>query len=143
MMPYAEYAENEVLHQDPVELVRLLYVKAIQKLAEASEHLAAGRIQERAGALAHACEIVLELQASIDRDRGGDIGLRLAQIYDYVLVRLNEANAEQAAAPIDECRQLLETVLKGWAEAADEAKRAHQAETEPAEAVAAGHAWTL
>jgi len=139
------YVENEVLNQDPVELVRLLYTKAIVKLGEASEHLAAGRIPERSAALAHASEILVELQGSIDREKGGEIGLRLAQLYDYMLTRLIDANAEQQAEPIEECKRLLEVVLEGWTEAA---AAAHPTESDTPEeaaaaAEAAGHAWTL
>lgn len=143
---YSEpYAENEVLHQDPVELVRLLYVKAIVKLGEASKHLAAGRIPERSAALAHASEILVELQGSLDREKGGDIGLQLAQLYDYMLTRLIEANGEQTAEPIEECKHLLEVVLEGWQEAAASShpKEVDTPEEDMAAAEAAGHAWTL
>lgn len=143
---YSEsYVENEVLHQDPVELVRLLYTKAIVKLQEASSHLAESRIPERSAAVAHASEILVELQGSIDREQGGEIGLHLAQLYDYMLTRLTEANAKQQAEPIDECRRLLETVLEGWTEAAaaQQPSQGESPEADMALAESAGHAWTL
>jgi len=135
------YLENDVLHQDPVELIRMLYTKAVVKLGEAADHLAAGRIAERSAAVAHASEILIELQGSVDREKGGDIALRLAQLYDYMLTRLIEANAKQEAEPILECRGLLETLLEGWSEAA---ASLHPRESKgEAVAEAAGHAWTL
>ena len=78
---YAEaYVQNDVHHQDPVELVRLLNSKAIAKLGEALDHLAAGRIPERSMAVAHASSVILELQGSLDAERGGEIAASLARL---------------------------------------------------------------
>jgi len=143
---YSEsYFENDVLHQEPVELIRMLYTKAVVKLGEAAEHLAAGRIAERSNAIGHASEILVELQSSIDREKGQDIGLRLAQLYDYMLARLAEANAKQEAEPILECRALLETILQGWSEAAAELRPQREEPSDEAVQTTgeAGHAWTL
>ena len=70
---YAEsYVENDVLNQDPVELVRLLYSKAIERVREARGHLEAGRIPQRAETIAHVMEIILELQATLNLEEGGE-----------------------------------------------------------------------
>lgn len=145
---YAEaYVQNDVHHQDPVELVRLLYSKAIAKLGEALGHLAAGRIPERSMAVAHASSVILELQGSLDAEHGGEIAASLARLYDYMQERLALANAQQLSEPLEECRDLLSTLLEGWRacntelEAEPEAGAAPPA-VEP-EAADAGRAWTL
>lgn len=110
------YVENEVLADDPVELVRLLYAKAIEKLHEAEERLASSDIPGRARAIAHASEIVVELQASLDFERGSEIAVNLARLYDYVQERLAEANGRQQKKPLVEARRLLTTLYEGWQE---------------------------
>jgi len=139
------YAENDILHQDPVEITCLLYAKAIQKLNLAKEHLAAEHIEERSSAIAHAMEIILELQGTLDGEKGGVLAADLARLYDYVQERLIEANARQTAAPLDEAIQLLSTLYDGWKQCRSQTAP----EAMPAAEVAAANpsetdrAWTL
>jgi len=144
---YAEsYVENDVLNQDPVELVRLLYSKAIERVRDARGHLEAGKIPERAEAIAHVMEIVLELQASLNLDEGGEIAKNLAKLYDYIQERLAEANGQQEAAPLEEVEGLLGILYEGWSECRDNPTAELAAEAVVvAEGAAAGgpRAWTL
>ena len=110
------YVHGALETQDPVDLVCLLYGKAIEKLKAAREHLERGEIAERARAIGHASQVVLELQGSLDGERGGPLAVELARLYDYIQERLVEANARQQREPIDECLRLLETVYLGWLE---------------------------
>ncbi|MBI1354005.1 MAG: flagellar export chaperone FliS [Acidobacteria bacterium] len=111
-----DYVQNSVETQDPVELVCLLYAKAIEKLKAAREHLARHEIAPRAQAIAHVSQILVELQTSLDAERGGSIAVELARLYDYIQERLVEANAQQQDAPLEESLRLLETVYAGWLE---------------------------
>lgn len=138
------YVENDVLNQDPVELVRLLYSKAIEKLIRGKAHLEAGRVAERSEALGRAMEIVLELQGSLDVEKGGEIAKNLALLYDYIQERLSLANARQLGEPIEEAIQLLSTLSEGWR--ACRLDLALEEAPPPSEAGAeteAGRAWTL
>ena len=143
---YAEaYVANDVEHQDPVELVRLLYSKAIAKLGEALDHLEAGRIPERATAVAHASEVLLELQAALNMEAGGEIALNLARLYVYMQERLAEGNAQQTAEPLEECRSLLSTLLEGWRECETEVQlvTSPAPQAEAPRGSEARQAWTL
>lgn len=150
-MVFEAYAENEVLHQDGVELVCLLYAKAIEKIGVAADHLERGRIPERAAAVGHAMAIVVELQSSLDLDAGGEIAKDLARLYDYIQQRLLAANAEQQAEPLLEAGRLLETLHEGWRECSTELGREPTAARDEAHTGASAaepesmnaHAWTL
>ena len=109
------YLESRVLSADPVELVVMLYQAAIGAVQEARRHLADGKIAERSKAISRACDIVLELQSALDKERGGEIAARLGALYAYMLRRLLEANLQQADAPLGEVLGLLSTVAEGWA----------------------------
>jgi flagellar protein FliS len=108
------YLENRVLSADPIELVRLLYQGADRAVREARRHLAAGDIAARSRAICKACDILAELTGSLDRDRGGEIAARLAQLYDYITRRLVEANTRQQDAPLAEVLDLLATLAEAW-----------------------------
>lgn len=114
------YLENQVLSSDPIGLVRLLYAGAIDSISQARLFLQEGRIRERSAAISKAMQIVLELQASLDLERGREIARSLAQLYLYVQERLLEANAEQKPAPLEEALRLLRILEEGWKEIASQ-----------------------
>jgi len=108
------YLESRVLSADPLELVRLLYQTAMDAVREARKHLKAGEIRERAAAISKSSKTLFELMQALDFDRGGEIAGRLAQLYDYMLRRLNDANFKQDDAPLVEVLGLLTTLAEGW-----------------------------
>ena len=113
---YGGYDDGSVLDQDPVELVCLLYAKAAEKLALAQRLNDASGVRPRAEAIARAAEIVLELQGSLDGERGGEIAVELARLYEYIQTRLAAGLAERANEPLAEAARLLETLAEGWRE---------------------------
>jgi flagellar protein FliS len=109
------YLESKILSADPLELVRLLYGAATDAVREARRHLAAGEISERSRAISKALEILFELSTTLDHQNGGEISVRLAQLYDYMQRRLIDANLQQADEPLVEVLGLLSTLSEGWA----------------------------
>jgi flagellar secretion chaperone FliS len=108
------YLESRVLSAGPVELVRLLYGAATASVRDARRYLEAGDVASRSRAITKAGNVLLELTASLDFERGGDIAQRLASLYCYMLRRLTEANFQQADAPLGEVLGLLATLSEGW-----------------------------
>src|SRR5690349_7213879 len=94
------YLESRVLSADPIELVNLLYQACCQAVRDARQHLAQGEIAERSRSINKGCEILLELNASLDRERGGEIAQRLAQLYEYMISQLLAANMQQSDPPL-------------------------------------------
>jgi len=116
--PYGEYLESQVLTASPLELVEMLVRAARDATRAAREHLAAGRIRERARQISKAHAILAQLSTSLDHSRGGPLSLRLAALYDYIQRRLLEANFRQHAEPLVEAESLLTTLLEGWEQTA-------------------------
>ena len=108
------YLESGILSAGPLELIRLLYQAAISSVREARRHLATGEIAARSRAISKASDILRELECSLDRERGGEISQRLAQLYDYMQRRLIDANFQQADDPLAEVLGLLSTLAEGW-----------------------------
>jgi flagellar protein FliS len=111
---YDTYLENRVLSADPIELVRILYRLAIDRIREAREHLEKGDIAGRSKAISVASEALMELNVSLDHEVGGELSRRLAQLYEYIVWRLLEANVQQSAEPLNEALRLLTTLLEAW-----------------------------
>ncbi len=108
------YLESRVLAADPLELVRLLYQTAIAATREARRHLAEGDIAARSKSISKACDILIELDGALDWNRGGEIALRLAALYDYMQRKLIEANFQQSDPPLAEVLGLLSTLSEAW-----------------------------
>ena len=108
------YFEHMILSASPVELVRLLYQRALASVADAREHLRAGRIKERAQAISRAYAILSELMIALDAEKAPEIARNLRRLYCYMQERLIEANSKQKEAPLEETGRLLSTLADAW-----------------------------
>ncbi len=108
------YRQNQVQQASPIELVVLLYDKAITRLGEAVRLVQEGRLADKAKAICHAVDIITELHAVLDKDRGGEIAVKLDHLYTYMLQQLTVANYENDPKPMAEVARLLEELQQGW-----------------------------
>jgi flagellar secretion chaperone FliS len=108
------YLESRVLAASPLELVHMLYEACMQAVRDARHCLREGDIAGRSRAITKACEILIELNGSLDLQRGGEIAQRLAQLYDYMQVGLLEANMNQMDEPLAGVLGLLATLEEAW-----------------------------
>lgn len=109
-----QYFEQMIMSASPIELIRLLYQKAISSVREAREHLAARRIIERAGAINKAYLVLAELNQSLRADEAPELAARLSGLYAYMQRRLLEANLKQKDEPLAEVLGLLMTLAEAW-----------------------------
>ena len=144
------YIESRILTASPIELVAMLYDGAIAAVRDARRQLAQGDIAARSRAITKACEILIELTQGLDHARGGEISMRLAQLYDYIQHRLIEGNIQQSDAPLAEALGLLSTMAEGWhglrareVQVQAAAPASAWAATPQAEPVLAGRDWSL
>ena len=112
--PQKEYLSQRVETASPVELIRLLYDAATQKLEEALAALYAGDILKRGRAITRTVEILAELQMSLRCDINPKYTNTLSGLYSYMQQRLIRAHAEQSEALLQEVARLLATLREGW-----------------------------
>ena len=102
---------------DPHALVLMLYDGAIEAIRRATGHLAAGQVAEKGAALAKAARIVEEgLKAAVDRGAGGELTRRLLELYDYMTMRLLQANLRNDRQALAEVARLLAELRSAWAQ---------------------------
>ncbi len=111
------YQQMEIKTADPFELILIIYRGALKNLTEALEHMEAGRIEQRVGAINKSVELIAELKSSLDFEQGKHIARSLDQLYTYMLKRLTEANLRQDPEPLREVIKLMRTLESAWAEA--------------------------
>jgi|CXWL01.1.fsa_nt_gi flagellar protein FliS len=113
--PRAEaYRQNQVLQASPVQIVVMLYDRAILLLRTASRCMREGRVQEKSVAVCKTVDIITELQTVLDKQKGGEIAKRLDSLYAYSLDTLTIANYDNDVEKIDEIAGLLEELRFGW-----------------------------
>jgi flagellar protein FliS len=146
------YIEQKTLSAEPLELVAMLYLKAISEIREARQHLAEGNIRLRSKAISKACDLIGELDGSLNLEAGGELAQRLRGLYGYCLVRLLDANLHQTDEPLAEVLGLVSTLSEGWQAIAksepvtERATAAHwgaPAEAASEEIIGRSHSWTL
>jgi flagellar secretion chaperone FliS len=123
---YQNYRKATVETASPGKLVVMLYDGAIRFLTQAKEHLLAGQAKEAHFALVRAEDIISELMSSLDVDKGGEIASNLLALYEFMFMRLVDANVRKDPAPVDEVLEFLVTLRESWQRAV-----AAQAEAAP------------
>ncbi|MEM1025087.1 MAG: flagellar export chaperone FliS [Myxococcota bacterium] len=114
------YTSSQVEGYSPERLVLAMFDAALRNLGWASDALERGDLSRKGTNISKTLAIVNELQASLNKEAGGELAERLDGLYVYVSGRLVEANVENDAEKIAEVRGLLQTVRDGWAEMLEE-----------------------
>jgi flagellar protein FliS len=115
--PVQAYRETQIKTANQIKLIVMLYDGAIRHLNLAIEELAGGhehydRVNNH---IVAAQDIVSELMASLDFDRGGEIARGLFSIYSYANRRLLDGNVRKDRAPLEEAKRLLAELRDAWA----------------------------
>jgi flagellar secretion chaperone FliS len=104
-----------VAASDPHRLVVMLMDGALERIATARGLMAnATGGSERAQLLHRAVAIIDELRNSLNFKAGGDISRNLDALYDYMCVRLMQANGANKPEWLDEVSRLMGEVRAAW-----------------------------
>jgi flagellar secretion chaperone FliS len=114
------YFEQKILSVDPIELIRLVYQRALSCVTEAREHVRHRRIPERSAAIMRAYMAIHELLCALEPEVAPELCERLKSLYLYMQQRLLEANARQEDPPLAEVLKLLTTLAEAWSGVAEE-----------------------
>ncbi|MEQ4616811.1 MAG: flagellar export chaperone FliS [Corticimicrobacter sp.] len=107
--------ETGVLNASPERLITLLFDGATNAIRQAQEHLASGNISARGQAISKAINIVQNgLRTGLNMDTGGELAINLADLYDYVVRQLLEANLQADGTKLDLALTLLSNIADAW-----------------------------
>lgn len=106
---------------NPHKLILMLFDGAIFAVAAATTNAQKGDLKTMSKEIVYASNIISQgLRDSLDTSVGGDLAIRLANLYDYLCVRLQAANLKGDQAILKEVSQLLIELRAGWEEIADD-----------------------
>jgi flagellar protein FliS len=114
--PVQAYRETQIKTANQIKLIVMLYDGAIRHLNLALEDLAGGheRYDRVNSHIVAAQDIVSELMASLDFERGGELARGLFSIYSYANRRLLDGNVRKDRVPLEEVKRLLAELRDAW-----------------------------
>ncbi len=107
--------ESGVISADPHRLIMMLFEGALLAIGNAKTKMQQNDIPAKGKSISHAIKIIGEgLDASLDKNIGGKLAQDLSSLYNYMLKRLVDANANNDASALDEVTRLLTELKDAW-----------------------------
>jgi flagellar protein FliS len=108
------YQQANFLTADPMKLVLMCYEGAVGNLKLAVTAYEAKDYETKARALQKAIDIIYELNASLDMEKGGAIAANLRTLYTYMSRILTEADLKKDLGMFNKVIDMLEELESAW-----------------------------
>ena len=100
---------------DQHQLVMMMFEAVMDHAHGAMGAIQSGQTTQKVTHLHKAVRILQEgLRTSLDLDNGGELAANLANLYDYCVMRLTQANASSSVEALEEVAALLKPVAEAW-----------------------------
>ncbi|MEK6736457.1 MAG: flagellar export chaperone FliS [Pseudomonadota bacterium] len=107
--------ETGVESADPHKLILMLFEGAQEAIARAKMHMQLNEVAEKGQMISKAIMIIDHgLKASLDKNAGRDLALKLEALYDYMSNRLLIANLQNSPEILTEVNGLLAELHGAW-----------------------------
>ncbi len=110
------YLSTQVTTTTQGDILLLLYEAAIKNLRQAQERIAERDYAAKGILISKALDIISELSASLNVEKGGDLARNLHSLYFYCSSRLLKANLKMDVTVIDEVIRILDGIRSAFAE---------------------------
>ncbi|GAB4368450.1 MAG: flagellar export chaperone FliS [Spirochaetales bacterium] len=116
--PLKAYKETNIRTASQGKLIVMLYEEAIRQLDLAVQELEkkTRKLDLVHNAIVKAQDVVTELTASLDFEKGGEIAKNLLGLYLFFNRQLMEANVRKDPAMLKDVRKLLQELRDAWAQ---------------------------
>lgn len=106
--------QSSVMDATPHRLIQMLMEGVLEKIALAKGNILRKEIAQKGENIGKAITIVGGLQASLDKEKGGELAENLNSLYGYMSQRLLMANLQSDEAILDEIADLMLEIKAGW-----------------------------
>jgi flagellar protein FliS len=108
------YKKLHVETASPVDLVIMLYDRAIVLLDKAKNEISEKQYEAKNSTLGKASDIIFELTTILDKDKGGEIASSLSSLYNFVLREITDANSSLNTKALDNAKKILSELRESW-----------------------------
>lgn len=119
-------AETDMHVASPYRIIQMLMQGALDRI-----HVAKGLMQEQnygpmGQQISLAISIIDNLRVSLDHSINPQLTEALESLYDYMMMKLFEANVKKDVALLDEVAKLIKEIKSGWDAIPEDAQNAHE-----------------
>ncbi len=107
-------AASQTVGADGYRLVQLMYANALERIAAIKGHLQRHEIARKCEQVEKLTQVITELVDALDLERGGSVAQNLKRVYEYCLVRLVRAHAENDEAGFEEIATHFRKLKAAW-----------------------------
>ncbi|MFC1821095.1 flagellar export chaperone FliS [Thermodesulfobacteriota bacterium] len=108
------YQKTNIETSGKLELVIMCYEKAILFLHDAKHYFQEQQFEKKAKNLKRVLDIIYELRASLNFEKGDEIAANLAAIYGYLIRRLQDGDIKKDLSAFDETIEILSELKEAW-----------------------------
>jgi flagellar protein FliS len=106
--------QAQAVEASPHRLIQMLMEGGLTRLAQARGAMERNQVALKGELISKAIGIVGGLRNGLNLEQGGEVAANLDNLYEYMVMRLVEANVQNEIAPLDEVTGLLRNVKSGW-----------------------------
>jgi len=110
------YRKAAIQNATSVGLVIIMYDMLAADLRRAIEAMKAGDVEKRSSELKHAFLVLLQLEGSLDMDKGGPAARNLSQFYSVSRAKILEAHFKVSTEMLQRQIDLIVDVRSAWAQ---------------------------
>ena len=111
---YQTTNNSAIAFSDPHVLILRMMDGAIERINQAKGAMQQKNTELKGKLIGKAINIISGLEGCLDRDLDNELVINLGALYEYMNVRLFEANAENDSARLDEVAGLLAEIRLAW-----------------------------
>lgn len=106
--------QSAVFEASPHRLIQMLMHGGLERIAQAKGAIEREQSSESGVLIGKAISIIGGLREPLDHGVGGELSQNLDRLYEYMIMRLVEANRESDVSKLDEVADLLREIKSGW-----------------------------
>ncbi|MDO6641102.1 flagellar export chaperone FliS [Shewanella sp. 5_MG-2023] len=106
--------DSEIAVASPHRIIQMMFDGALLRLAQSRYAIENNDIASKGVFINKAIGIINGLNGSLNMDDTDSVASNLAELYDFMLRRITEANLNNDVAAIDDVTSILKTIKEGW-----------------------------
>ena len=112
-----DYLSMQILSAKPEKLILMLYDGAIRFIQQGIKAMEENDIELANRNLLRSQNIMVELMASLNFEKGGELAANLFRVYEFMHYTLVQANVKKEAEPLTRVAEQLKRLRESWAQA--------------------------